>query len=264
MDGRNERAVDLDLVGSDVREHAQGRIARFQNHRSNAHADIAKHRQDQRLKLALGKSASSVSSMMKRSDRPLSRRPGDERRHELQIAGLLCRNVDADGCVRPECLVETIDRSRSPRRARNVSPGRSGPSSMASPMKPPGGWISPFSSRQRTKASNPTTSCVLMSTLGWNAQQNLRSRMARRKSLLQLHARGAALSHVRGRRRPPLPFESLLALYMALSAFRRTSFVAASVLRIHAHADRRRTRTPRNLRFETVAFSFSRTRSITA
>ena len=110
------------------------------------------------------------------------------------------------------------------------------PSSMASPTKSLGAWMVPRSSHQRISASNPTTSSLRISTFGWNAQRNCRSRI---QPLLQLHARGDRLPHVAVE-------HGGAALAAALGPRQRAVRVAPqrrvilAVVRAYAHADRGR------------------------
>ena len=96
------------------------------------------------------------------------------------------------------------------------------PSSMASPTKSLGAWMVPRSSHQRISASNPTTSSLRISTFGWNAQRNCRSRIASRSRCSSSMRAVTACPMLRSNT-AALPLLPLLALDSALSALRRSA-----------------------------------------
>ena len=110
MDVGDEGAVDLDLVGGDVGQRRQRRIADAEIVDRDPDAELAEDRQDLVLEMRLGDEG-----VFRHLDHEALGKSGRlerlrERAHEFGIAGLLGRDVDADRGVVAEGLVDQVDR----------------------------------------------------------------------------------------------------------------------------------------------------------
>ena len=85
-----------------------------------------------------------------------------------------------------------------------------------------GAWITPSSSRSRTSASMPLISWVLISTLGWKAQQKRFSRMASRSDC-STFIRASASRSMLASKNAAAPLPPFLTRYIAMSAFWRST-----------------------------------------
>src|SRR3984957_16773456 len=110
MDVGNERPVDLDLVGGDVGQRRQRRIADAEIVDRDSNAQLAEDRQNLVLEKGFGDE-----SVFRHLDHEAPGKAGRlerlrKRAHEFRIAGLLGRDVDADAGVWAKYLVDQIDR----------------------------------------------------------------------------------------------------------------------------------------------------------
>src|ERR1700730_4176328 len=111
MDVDDERSVDLDFIGGDIREDGSGGRARSEVVDRYANPIVTQQRQHLRLKLIL-----CDESVFGHFDDETFRASAcleitDQRMHERQIACLPGRNVDGNGLARSERLIQPIDRA---------------------------------------------------------------------------------------------------------------------------------------------------------
>ena len=139
VNGRDERPVDLDLIGGDIRQRAQRRVAGSEVVDGNANADLAQHGEHQRLELVLGdeRVLGQLQHDAVGAFAPLQL--VDDGAHEGQIARLFCGDVDADGRVPVRTDLSRCSIEFNASASTKCVMGSITPSSIARPTKELGG-----------------------------------------------------------------------------------------------------------------------------
>ncbi len=238
MDVRDERPIDLDLVGRDVGQDGQGRIARPEIIDRHANADIAQHRQNLSLKLVLGDERV-LRHLDDEAVGALARLQGlDERTHEIQVAGLLGGDVDRNRLPGPEGLVEQVE--RPDRFVQHEVRDRVDQSELGCKGDEGSRRLNfNFFVLPADQRFEPHHLLAANVDLGLEGAAELAVADGEPQALLQLHARGDALAHLDVEKRRGTFRAALGPVHRAVCVSPQCLVVAA-VLGILAHADRRR------------------------